>query len=299
MARLLRNLSMEGLQMRFVYLLVCFGLLTACGSDGGSDAGAGMNMGADGGSPPSTDGGTDPNTDAGAQGTAFDDAFSEEWADVICEKFETCFAVLSELSVGPNCREDWKNRATPAQDIVNASIDAGRINYDSAAWADCVAEARATSCDGLTFADIFALVACPEAIQGTVADGGDCLFWADCSPSSFCLETEGACGGVCTPKLTAGEACESDEACIDDVCTGVCAVKVEVGEPCDANDMSEDGSAPRVCADGIECVVDEGSGMATCTNLTPSFTAEVGSPVHWAHRRLSACRALTVDSIST
>ena len=105
MARLLRNLSMEGLQMRFVYLLVCLGLLTACGSDGGSgsgsgaDAGAGMNMGADGGSPPSTDGGTDPNTDAGAQGTAFDDAFSEEWADVICEKFETCFAVLSELSV--------------------------------------------------------------------------------------------------------------------------------------------------------------------------------------------------------
>ena len=55
MARLVRNLSMEGLQMRFVYLLVCFGLLTACGSDGdsgsssGSDAGAGMNMGADGG----------------------------------------------------------------------------------------------------------------------------------------------------------------------------------------------------------------------------------------------------------
>ena len=35
--------------MRFVYLLVCLGLLTACGSDGGSDAGAGMNMGADGG----------------------------------------------------------------------------------------------------------------------------------------------------------------------------------------------------------------------------------------------------------
>ena len=176
-----------------------------------------------------------------------------------------------------------ENRATPAQDIVNASIDAGRINYDSAAWADCVAEARATSCDGLTFADILRC-ACPEAIQGTVADGGDCLFW-QLFAEQLLLETEGACGGVCTPKPAAGEACESDEACIDDVCTGVCAVKVEVGEPCDANDMSEDGSAPGYVLTVLS-VVDEGSGMAQYES-TPSFTAEVGD----------ACTGRTGDSL--
>ena len=95
--------------MKKLTFLLLLALSIACGSDDAdSSDGSGGNNGV-------------PDTIADT------DAFATEWADVLCEKIDTCFAGFAEILAGPNCRDDWKNRIITGLDAFNASAEAGRL----------------------------------------------------------------------------------------------------------------------------------------------------------------------------
>lgn len=246
--------------MKKLTFLLLLALLVACGSDDSSSNGSGGNA-------------------SGPDTIADTDAFATEWADVLCEKIDTCFAGFAEILAGPNCRDDWKNRIITGLDAFNASAEAGRLTFDSDAWASCVDSARAASCEGLQFDGIFGLLECGESITGNVADGESCGIDLDCAEASFCLnEPTDACGGVCTPKYDVGTSCDRDDACSNGVCREVCAEIVAEGEACDENETAEEGQAPRVCASGFGCGISEGEMEATCRVTTPTFEVTEGQP---------------------
>ena len=179
---------------------------------------------------------------------------------------------------GPNCRDDWKNRIITGLDAFNASAEAGRLTFDSAAWASCVASARAASCEGLEFDGIFGLLECGDAISGNIANGESCGIDLDCDEASFCLnESADACGGVCTPKYDVGTACDRDEACSNGVVADSARRLLQRVLPATRKRLLKRvkrHESVRLVLAGIS----EGEMEATCRVTTPTFEVTEGQP---------------------
>src|SRR5256885_16009651 len=81
----------------------------------------------------------------------------------------------------------------PAQ--VEAEITAGKIHFDGAAAAQCVAGITFGACSDFWTNGPNAPAACATAMVGTVADGGACVVDYDCSTAtSICDATAHTCG---------------------------------------------------------------------------------------------------------
>ncbi len=121
------------------------------------------------------------------------------------------------------------------------SLAAGRIEYDGAAAADCVAALGALTCTQYSAGLNDDLqIACGPFVIPKVGDGGACGEDYECT-SGYCVgEKEGADGapdidGTCMPVPTMGQTCTDD------------------------------------CASGLYCVFDQ-SGMKTCQPLKADGT---------------------------
>jgi len=84
---------------------------------------------------------------------------------------------------------------------VNASVAAGRIDFDAAQGAACIDDSTA-QIDAISCADFFAGnltddASCDAALQGTVAAGGTCYTSIDCVEDTTCTFANGADTGTC------------------------------------------------------------------------------------------------------
>jgi hypothetical protein len=101
-----------------------------------------------------------------------------EFADLFGANEAECQATFTEI-IDPNA--------------VQASVDAGRIIFDSADNDACFAATDAASCDEFWNGD--APAACDTSFVGTVADGGACTISDDCAGAdSGCDEATLVCG---------------------------------------------------------------------------------------------------------
>lgn len=175
---------------------------------------------------------------------ALDDAATELTA-AVCAFSERCDLLeLLELVVNEPCDVFIKaqfEEGTMA--ATQAARDAGRIVYNEAAMARCVAELGASDC-GADLESLFA--SCDGAFEGQQSEGDACEASNECNQTQAC-RFNSACPGVCGSLPTDGEACDAQAGCADNaVCVeDLCVIPIGLNGACDEN------SAP--CEAGLFC----------------------------------------------
>lgn len=133
-------------------------------------------------------------------------------------------------------------------DIVQASQDAGRLVYDPAVGAACLAAYRAQSC-GEVAAGITPAACAGVYGGGTVANGNACTMWNDCA-AGWCDASAAVCPGACVAWLAENAGCSAGGECAPGlVCNGSTCVPATPagasGAPCGTGDLA--------CQVGLYC----------------------------------------------
>ncbi len=164
---------------------------------------------------------------------------------------------------------------------IQSSVDAGRLTYDAAAQATCLASIDATTClqilHGVDFTE------CVEsAFTGRVAQGAQCGDSLECS-AGYCSFPTGTCPGECVPRVASNGACGADDQCAAGlVCSNsTCSAVTVVADGATCNDVTEvcgatsyckpPGTSSRSCAPlGIE-----GNACRAATECSASLTCDL------------------------
>ena len=173
-----------------------------------------------------------------------------------------------EASPGAFCRESWRvstarfvecllrgasemaaraEDAGAACDAIQAAADAGRIRFDDAAAASCLAAEATQACEELR--NTFTLAACDAALTGALPNGAACSSTLECA-DGFC-DTSATCPGTCSAFAQPDADCSATPCGPGQVCDGAtsrCVAKTPPGgpgEPC-ANDLP-------YCDPGLRC----------------------------------------------
>jgi hypothetical protein len=128
---------------------------------------------------------------------------------------------------------------------LKAGLDAGRLKYDGALAASCLAkvdgECSALGSSGLTAVD----PTCDTVFSGLVADGGECAQDNECATKgSFCAIPQGMMLGKCQPLPKEGEVCPSYQCADGLVCGSVNMVDTCIKPVADG----------QACSGSLECV---------------------------------------------
>ena len=129
-------------------------------------------------------------------------AFQEDQIEAFCAKgFECMSSFPSDMGFefedffGTSEAECFANLGPDAADkaALQASIDAGRVIFDSGDANVCADDLDSATCDQFWNDD--AAPECSTVLTGTVADGGTCTIDVDCvGEDSFCDEETNVCG---------------------------------------------------------------------------------------------------------
>jgi hypothetical protein len=138
-----------------------------------------------------------------------------------------------------------------------SSLAMGRIEYDGAAAADCIAAMESLTCaeySASTGGRSSVPAGCRPFLIPKVADGGACEKSYECT-SGYCFEN------VCTPEPTAGQPCS--EECADGL---YCGYDLDAGE-----DICQ-----PIKADGEQCTFDDECTSEYCdgTCMTKPLTCD-------------------------
>jgi hypothetical protein len=193
--------------------------------------------------------------------------FGSQLTDLECAFNLTCGAECNAAA----CRERYERWLA----VLNSRMAAGTVAYDEAAAEACIealTRRNAVGCGIGTVAFAQAYEQCQLPFVGTVPVGGQCLMHDDCTTRSCsrtpdCLVAccEGTClpasapavvgepcvavscidgaffqNNICVPELSAGEACDTYDMCLDSQCVaGVCRSYAGLGEACDPNVLGD------------------------------------------------------------
>jgi len=156
----------------------------------------------------------------------------------------------------------------PTPQIV-AAVLAGKLYYNGASFAACVAAIASATCDRTDQDSRDVPAACNQVFHGTVTGGGGCAFDAECISAACDLACDLAstcCTGTCigstppplTPLAQIGASCAT-KGCVDgSFCSTIdqlCTALRTANMPC---------SSASQCAYGLSCY---GSMMLTCQPL--------------------------------
>ncbi len=141
------------------------------------------------------------------------------------------------------------------------ALDVGRVLYDGAAMAQCVAALRQRCpLDGVAL-PAAAAQACAQALSGSLDEGDRCYEGVECT-SGICLHDQVAgrapdCPGVCAEPGGPSEGCGVHECADTLLCVGgLCALSARTRDVCEGHD--------DVCAPGLGCGWEEEAGRAQC-----------------------------------
>jgi len=192
------------------------------------------------------------------------------YAAAICEAADTCFGPLLPIFLaGGDCatpnRGEIANYALP---LFEAAIARGTLIYDGARASACFDAIGAGGCDTLAWT---MPPACEEALEGTVALGGDCDVDAECTGDTVCVPNA-TCPGTCTMRGGPGRVCTRDQECQSGfVCDSTsCTAPPSEGQAC------QGPSAPD-CRRGLICVGNNEMRAGTCRTQAAVFTAAEGA----------------------
>lgn len=192
------------------------------------------------------------------------DLAAERYGQAYCERLLECSAIGVALLSQSSCEQAvWQYRNDTLA-LLDDQVAAGRIAYDDAAMARCLADVRDLPCADLSTALLTDVGRCADAIRGQVAAGAACDDSLECQAGLYC-DTAAGCPGTCQPRVVAGAACTDAEACAAGLdCDTTCQAYGRAGAACG------DTGLPA-CAFGFEC--DGAPGV--CQPLT--FTAALGA----------------------
>lgn len=253
----------------FASLVLCAACPGPSGGDGGAGGGtAGGGAGGGGG---------------GTGGPVPFDELCDRLQTGLCGVLDRCGA----FSDAGNCDMFLGGSSCAAQQV--SSIDAGRVRYDGAQAATCLASLSSATCD---LAVLNGSPACDLTFVGLVPSGGVCANDGECAGGHFCRGNMLACGGICTAKIAVGQPVTFGETCVDGAVrfNGVCSLPVGGrGTPCDNPDggfdtlpcaepsfcasyTQADGGRTRACgvSDGVAGGVcsDRDAGVSGCGGFT-------------------------------
>lgn len=165
------------------------------GAEGGGGAGPGYGGGGEGGSGGGGGGGGGSGTSTPAQVMTKMDHAECDQAFACKASFPTDQGVTFEQAFGTSATDCYaKLGAFYDAASVEASISAGKIRFDAAAGAECVAAAPpAPNCTDLWQNGPQFPNACFDALSGKVADGAACTNDFECAETSYCDQTSKKC----------------------------------------------------------------------------------------------------------
>ena len=200
----------------FVSLIAaCVGQPPDDGGGGGNGGGGGDGTGGGGGGGGGGGSGSGSGSGGGNTGSISATQFLSQLATKFCDgafmckaNFPTDAGVTFAEAFGSSTSECVSMAAAyDMPSVVEQQITAGKIKFDGAAAAACVAGFSFPACNTFWTAGPNAPAACETAMQGTVADGAACLVDYECSGAqSYCDETSKKCtpdasGARTLPKL--------------------------------------------------------------------------------------------------
>lgn len=280
--------------MRAILLMafpLALGLAVACGGSdtGGNNNGNGNAAGADDGS---GDGNTAGTSTGNEQGVSLEE-LPAKYGAAVCEVFTSCAGDLFSLfRPGEDCSKTTKITVEEGLAPLMAAIDAGRVKYHPSKVQACVDDIAAAGCEQLTKREP---VSCQEALEGTVAQGGDCTLDAECSGAQYCKVGD-ACPGKCAPYAAAGEECKSNDNCRDGLScddNGHCVAPSKVGELCQQGEPD--------CGPGLLCLGDDSTAGTPGKCYTPdqALTGKLGDACSFTAGTLCAADySCEINSVS-
>ena len=194
-------------------------------------------------------------------------------ADAYCKLYERCLGPLFSLFLnGEDCRTLTERRFQNSElGTLQDAIDAGSVKYRADKVSACLSEISGRSCDELTQRGFDA---CEQALEGTVASGGDCKADYECQgKDSFC-EFSAACPGKCAARKAAGESCTADDDCTNGLmCAddGTCTKPVGLGAAC-GQGVAPDCEPRYACLGGDATTQTAG----TCTDPATVLSGKEG-----------------------
>jgi hypothetical protein len=185
--------------------------------------------------------------DDGASGASVPiEDLADAYADAMCSRYARCGVVVSAAA----CRDSFRLSFATIQH----SVEEGRIAYDGAAVASCLAGLAAAACDVTSESSRVDPAACAQAIRGTVPDGQTCHASNECASESCDLTacSDGCCTGTCDPTVAEaaiGQPCSASDCVEGAFCDAseTCAALLPAGRPCAVDDW---------CSYGLSCVDD-------------------------------------------
>lgn len=208
-------------------------------------------------------------SDAGADSTTKQpdtiETVARDLANAWCERMYTCMPGASIIrGFGDDAMECADRKYAYYLRSYHSPGASSDISFDRS----CATALQSASCedyiDMVQGNDFTKLTACGVFPPGLVADGGKCVYGAQCK-STFCASAEGTCGH-CAPLLQKGASCASTDALCDPskglVCNGAqqCATGRTGGESCDstnpcfANYLCKNGTCvPYTMGVGASC----------------------------------------------
>ena len=162
------------------------------------------------------------------------------------------------------------------------AVNAGKITYDPAAAAQCLATTSlaGVACTMTAQQAVPNDPSCAHMFNGTQAEGGPCGQTDECTTANCIINpltdcgTPGCCTGTCGPAAApplpvggdcsaAGSSCVAGAYC--SASTGLCVAHLAVGQPCDA-------TMDRFCAIGLTCGTAASGAQQVC--LAPPAEGE-------------------------
>jgi hypothetical protein len=184
------------------------------------------------------------------------DQFCARTADAECNYLVRC----GEYSDGRVCLAQYVAMGDCARRL-RASVDAGRLSYDSVLTGACLDALLTAPCTGLT-----AQPTCDGALIGLVGVDGGCSSDQECTSTAYCHVPRSSCGGVCLPRIQPGHMLPVDGKCVVGALPyeGTCVPEVPVGQSCAVQDG---GFRTLLCAAPATCATrseDDGGLSAIC-----------------------------------
>src|SRR5262245_12537746 len=112
------------------------------------------------------------------------DALPGEYAKALCAAYQQCVGDLPEIAMpGEDCVANTTIRIQEGFSAIEAAIDDGRVSYDGSLARTCIDTVAAYGCGELLEREP---EACRNALEGSVAEGGDCTLDEECRGEAYC-----------------------------------------------------------------------------------------------------------------
>ena len=153
---------------------------------------------------------------------------------------------------------------------IKQGISDGTVVYDGTKAQACLDAISAAGCSLLTSR---MPAVCKEAVAGTVTNGGDCTFNAECKEVNAYCKIDATCPGKCSPLEMSGTACTTSDQCQTGLVCGENTKKCEA--PVAAAGACSDSGAQ--CVAGLLCKRDSNTATSgTCSEMSQMFIAGIG-----------------------